>query len=240
LRSVGLPFVVKDVFGSTAGTVFLVDVTIAVLVCALVVQTGAVRMIYAMARDDRIPISKTMAKVSSRTQLPPWPAVVVGALALGVMLLNIDQTQIITDLISIALVISALAYLGVIGPLLMRRIKGWPGPDMVEGQKAFSLGRFGIMCNTLAMGFLMAVGIDLGWPRRAIYNPAPPFHWYLQWAPELYVAVIAGVGGLYYALVQRGRPQSPGESEPPVSIVVVPEGASPGSDDGRAKPGSTA
>ena len=57
----GLPYVITAVFGDTLGRVFLADVAIAVVVCTLTIQTGTVRLIYAMARDGALPASTRLA-----------------------------------------------------------------------------------------------------------------------------------------------------------------------------------
>src|SRR5260370_3609037 len=47
----GLPYLVRGVLGETLRTVFLVDVLFAISVCVLAVHTGAVRLLFASARD---------------------------------------------------------------------------------------------------------------------------------------------------------------------------------------------
>jgi urea carboxylase system permease len=54
----GLPIIVKDVLGSGLGTLLLVDVVFAVFVCALAVHAGTVRLIFAMARDNNLPLAR--------------------------------------------------------------------------------------------------------------------------------------------------------------------------------------
>jgi hypothetical protein len=65
LGSVGLPWVIKDVLGNTAGKISLADVTIAVVVCAVVTQAAAVRMIFAMRVMDGFLVVR-----DSRTSTP--------------------------------------------------------------------------------------------------------------------------------------------------------------------------
>ena len=52
----GLPYIVKQALGSTIGNVFLIDSAIAITVCCLAVHTSCIRMMFAMARDDRLPV----------------------------------------------------------------------------------------------------------------------------------------------------------------------------------------
>ena len=52
----GLPYIVKQALGSTVGNIFLIDSAIAITVCCLAVHTSCIRMMFAMARDDRLPV----------------------------------------------------------------------------------------------------------------------------------------------------------------------------------------
>ncbi|MCW2936418.1 MAG: amino acid permease-associated region, partial [Actinomycetia bacterium] len=63
LATVGLPYVVTAVFGSTAGKIMLVDVTIAICVCTLACQTSGSRMMYSMARQKALPFHRALSKV---------------------------------------------------------------------------------------------------------------------------------------------------------------------------------
>ena len=73
LGSLGLTYVVTSVLGDGFGKLLLICVAIAIFVCALANQTGAVRMIYAMSRDNALPFSRSFSKVSSRGQAPVVP-----------------------------------------------------------------------------------------------------------------------------------------------------------------------
>src|SRR3546814_17460657 len=69
----------------------------------------------------------------------------------------------------LCIILIYLAYLSVTGPMLWRRLKGWPdGTPTVdaEGKKLFSLGRFGIPINLLAVIYGLALVVNLAWPDR--------------------------------------------------------------------------
>ena len=58
----GLPYVIKQAFGNTTGNVFLADTALAIFVCCLAVQTATIRMLFSMARDNRLPFgSRSLA-----------------------------------------------------------------------------------------------------------------------------------------------------------------------------------
>ncbi|MGW0699140.1 APC family permease [Streptomyces sp. NPDC002867] len=201
LSTEGLQYVVLDVLGPTAGKAMLWCVLIAVTVCALAVHTAAVRLAFAMARDNNLPTSSRLAKVSPRFGTPVLPTVIIGVLALAILVVNIRQPQIFTVVTSIGIIMIYLAYLLVTGPMLVARLRGRWQP--AEGR--FSLGRWGLPVNILAVLWGGAMTLNLIWPRSAVYNAAAPYHWYLRWGAVLFVGAIAAGGFAYYWFVQRHR-----------------------------------
>jgi hypothetical protein len=47
--------------------------------------------------------------------------------------------------------------------------------------------------------------VNTAWPRRAVYNPTPPFHWALQWGAVLFCGIVLLAGLVYYRTVQRHK-----------------------------------
>ena len=197
----GLQFVVLATLGHTIGQIVLWCVVIAITVCELAVHAAGIRLAFAMARDNCLPFSSLVARVSPRFQTPVFPAVVIGLVAIGILVINIDQPQIFSVVTSIAIIMIYLAYLLVTGPMLVQRLRGQWQP--AKGR--FSLGRFGLPVNILAVLWGVAMSVNLAWPRRQVYNATGAHHWYLQWGAFLYIGIIAGVGFGYYWFVKRGR-----------------------------------
>ncbi|MFD7292962.1 APC family permease [Streptomyces sp. NPDC059897] len=226
LSTDGLQYVVLDVLGPTAGKAMLWCVLIAVTVCALAVHTAAIRLAFAMSRDNNLPAASLLARVSPRFKTPVAPAVIIGVLALAILLVNIRQPQIFTVVTSIGIVMIYLAYLLVTVPMLVARLRGrWQPAD--EGK--FSLGRWGLPVNIIAVLWGAAMTLNLIWPRAAVYNAAAPHHWYLRWGAVLFIGVIAGGGFAYYWFVQRHRTgvlsdhaaEQPEQSEPSATPLEV-------------------
>ena len=90
--------IVKDVLGPGLGRLFLIDVVFAVFVCALAVHAGTVRLIFAMARDNNLPMARALGHVPRRTQAPALPALLVGAVAAGLLVVNINLPHVIETL----------------------------------------------------------------------------------------------------------------------------------------------
>jgi urea carboxylase system permease len=196
----GLPYVIKQAFGNTVGNVFLADAGLAIFVCCLAVQTATIRMLFSMARDNRLPFGSQIARVSGRRKVPIVPALVTGILTLVLLAINLSNQSAFYVLTSIAIIMFYLAYLGVTVPMLIRRLRGtWPKPD--HG-KYFSLGRWGLLVNILAVAYGTLVTINIAWPRNAIYNIVGKPHWYFQWSPFLFIGAVVIIGTLYYFLVQ--------------------------------------
>src|ERR1035437_47682 len=172
----GLPYLVKATLGGTTGDVFLIDSLIAITVCALAVHTGGIRMIFTMGRDGRLPFASAVAKVHGRSKTPLVPSIVIGVLTIALLVLNVGNQRAFFVLTSVAIIMFYLAYLCVTGPLLVARLRGrWPSPD--HGPY-FSLGRWGLVVNLVAVIFQVGVMVNLAWPRVAVYGGD---HWYFQW-----------------------------------------------------------
>ena len=205
MSTIGLPFVVKDVLGDVIGTILLIGVMIAISVCLMAVMAQGTRMAFAMARDRGLPASALLARLSARSSTPIAPNVVIAVLAIALLAINIRQAQIIAIVTSLAAVMFYLGYLAVTTSVLLRRVRGaWP-PREDAPRERFSLGRWGLPINVVAVLYGAAMSINLLWPRGEIYNPVAPFHWYFKYGGVLFVALFSGLGLAYYLLVVRHR-----------------------------------
>ncbi|MET3805791.1 urea carboxylase system permease [Nakamurella sp. UYEF19] len=174
----GLAYVITSRLGDTLGRVFLADVVLAAFVCTLAIQTATTRMIFSMSRDEVLPFSKKLGKVS-KNGATAVAAVVVGVLAVALLVVNLGNTGVFTALTSVCIVLLYLAYLMVTVPMLIRRINGTWERSAAEratmdetGRPLFSLGRFGFVINLIAVLFGVAMMVNLAWPRPAVYNPS--------------------------------------------------------------------
>ena len=195
----GLQYIVEQVMWGPLGKIFLICIVVAVTVCSLAVHTAAIRLTFAMARDNALPFGEKLARVNSLTQTPIVPAVVIGVIAELILVLNIGQPKIFTVLTSIAVIMIYLAYLMVTGPLLLKRLRGqWPPADLAAGGY-FTMGRWGMPVNMLAVFWGAGMALNLAWPREVVYGTP----WYNTWGAFVYIAAILGAGLVWYAL--KGR-----------------------------------
>lgn len=226
VAALGLPYVVDKVLGADVGNVLLAGALLAVFGCALAVQAGGVRIMFGMARDNQLPFSRHVAHVSQGTKAITVPTIIVGAVAIALLVVNIKSTQIVAIVSAAAIATCAVAYLFVTIPLLAARLVGsWPPPGE-PGHTYFSLGRLGLPVNVLAVAWGIAITVNLLWPRQAVFNPTPPFHWYLDYGPLLYVGVVTLAGSAYYAFSRRSRREILPEhkaSQPGIGTSLVPD-----------------
>ena len=213
LSTSGMPYLIKSTLGEHLGDVFLVCSAIAITVCCLAVQTAAIRMIFSMARDKRLPFANALGKVSPRSKTPVLPALITGVLTILLLVINIGNQRVFFILTSVAIILFYIPYLMVTTPMLIKRLRGtWPKPD--HG-KYFSLGRWGLPVNAFAVLYGIAMTVNLAWPRASVYGSD---HWYFQWGAIVFLVIIVAVGAVLLVLRKRSRTSA--------KAVLSEEGAS--------------
>jgi urea carboxylase system permease len=210
----GLPYIIKQALGNSVGNVFLIDSAIAITVCTLAVMASCIRLLFAMARDGRLPFGTHIAHVSGTRRVPLVPTLTVGILALAILAINYGNQSAFLALTSVAIIMFYIAYLGVTAGMLVRRLRGtWPKPD--HGPY-FSLGRWGTLVNAGAVVYGTIVAINIAWPRSAVYDALAgtkdsaghviPGHWYWQYIAVLFIGIVVIVGSIYYFAVYNRKP----------------------------------
>lgn len=140
---------------------FLVVVAIGLIVATNTMFTGGVRHIYGMARDGQIPFSRTFSRTLRDGS--PWTAVLlIGVLSLVPVFVFTSKTSSIVGGATAAMYV---AYFLIMTVTLIYRLRGWP-----RVKSWFSLGRWGILVNIVAVIGTGATALDLLWPRPAT-NP---------------------------------------------------------------------
>jgi urea carboxylase system permease len=220
LSSQGIAWVVTTQLGEVTGRIVLAVVGISIFSATLAISASATRVMFSMARDGLLPFSRVLAHVSPRTHTPIVPGIVVGLLAIGVLLINLGQTSVFASVTSVSVVIVYLAYLFVTLPRLWHRLRGnrEHSPDAAY----FTLGRWGLPVNLVAVVFGLFLLIDVGWPRAEVYDPDGQ-SWLLRNSAPLSVLVAVGLGVLAYRVMRRQRDRVPdSEHNAGVSEARVP------------------
>ncbi|MBN9738498.1 MULTISPECIES: amino acid permease [unclassified Pseudonocardia] len=194
----GGQLVLLQVAGGTIGRIFLITISIAVIVCLLAVHTAAIRLMFAMARDNGLPAGSVLARIDPKHKTPVVPAIVIGAVAILILLANVGVPEVFTAVTSVAIIMIYIAYLLVTVPMLIRRLRGqWPD----EGQKGyFTLGRLGLPVNILAVCWGAAMALNLAWPREEVYGTG-----WLRFIAFIFIGVVASAGLVWFRL--KGRHQ---------------------------------
>jgi amino acid transporter len=228
--------VIESVMSTFGSTLYLLVVAAAIFVCCMSILTSTIRLAFGMARDDQLPFSKPLSKVSPRLHTPILTCAVVGLLA-AVPFIQFAGAAVIavgaTASIYLSYLLGNLAF-------MRARMKGWP-----KTSAPFKLGRWGMVVNVIAilwgvtmlLNFLTPASVNSAWDPNAaganylriISNPKPIQTDYyvegdqlvdlkidaLNKIPVIWTvfAVILIAGAIYYFAAQRKKPWTP--STPP-------------------------
>jgi amino acid transporter len=194
-----IPLTLNANLGDFGAKAFLVGAFISVSSTSIATLAAIVRTMYGMARDNQLPGSSYLTRLSARTD-EPVIAIVVAALLSMIPLLFVQQIPVIVAAISALILVP---YFLVLAALIRRRLRGWPSADA-----PFKLGSWGMPAAVVGIVWVALVGIDAAWPRAATNPNLGPFP-----IIEEFAVVIAVLGALWWFLVLRHR----------VAPVISPE-----------------
>ena len=211
--------VIEANFSTGFATLYLFVVSAAIFVCCLSILAATIRLCFGMARDNQLPGSRFLSRVSPSLHTPVWSCIAVAAIAAipfyqysGVAIIAIAATGMIY-----------LSYfLGNI--VIMRaRLRGWP-----RLTAPFKLGRWGMLVNVVALLYGGSMLVNFAWPRVAS-NPKPNQTGgllklgFLDGIPILWIVVvfIALVGAIYYLAAGRTKTFAPVTAPPEDDPVAV-------------------
>jgi urea carboxylase system permease len=204
-------------FSNAFATTYLTVVSIAIFICLLSIQANVMRLTFGMARDDQLPASQLLKRVSP-TLHTPWVACIVVAVLSAIPFVQYAGVAVLA---TGATAMIYLSYFLVGVAILQARLKGWP-----RREAPFKLGKWGKPASIVGLAYGGAMLVNFAWPRIQS-NPTPnqtgtslDFHWHwLNDRPILWTVLIAIliVGGAYYWLAQRHKP----------STFVVPDDEAP-------------
>ena len=219
--------IIEANFSTAFATVYLLVVSAAIFVCCLSIMAATIRLCFGMARDNTLPVSKPLARVSPTLHTPVWTCILIAVLA-AVPFLKYSGAGIIA--IAATGMIYLSYFLGNI-IILRARLRGWP-----KTAAPFRLGRWGLLVNVVALLYGGAMLVNFAWPRAAS-NPKPnqtggllSFGWsWLDGIPILWtvVVVIAVIGLVYYLITGRNKQFAPVIAPAADDAPLVPGTAAP-------------
>ncbi|HTS96682.1 MAG TPA: APC family permease [Streptosporangiaceae bacterium] len=197
--------VIEANFSTGFATLYLFVVSAAIFVCCLSILAATIRLAFGMARDNQLPFSKPLARVSPSLHTPIWTCIVVAVIS-AIPFLKYAGVAII------AIAATGMIYLSYfLGNLviLRARARGWP-----KTSAPFRLGRWGMLVNILGLVYGGAMLINFAWPRIAS-NPEPSQTGgllsfgldFLNKIPILWTVAIgiALIGAIYYLIAGRTK-----------------------------------
>jgi amino acid transporter len=203
-------------FPSAFATLYLFVVSAAIFVCCLSILAATIRLCFGMSRDNQLPISGVLSRVSPSLHTPVWTCVVVALLS-AVPFLKYSGAG------TIAIAATGMIYLSYfLGNIVIMaaRTRGWP-----KVSAPFRLGRWGLLVNAVALLYGGSMLVNFAWPRIAS-NPEPRQVGlsygisFLNKIPILYTVAIgiAVIGAIYYLITGRRKAFAP---------VTAPSGDDP-------------
>lgn len=156
-----IPDVLTAALGSGFAKLFFVGAMVAVFSTAVATLATIVRLIYGMARNDQLPASRFLTKLTPRTD-EPLGTIIVAAILSMLPLLFIKRIPVIVAAITALIIIP---YILVFVSLLVRRVQGWP-----RSRSQFRLGRWGLPITVVGLIWTAVILWDAAWPRAAT-NP---------------------------------------------------------------------
>jgi hypothetical protein len=186
-------------------------------------MAATIRLCFGMSRDNQLPGSRFLSRVSPTLHTPVWSCIVVMAIA-AIPFIQFSGAAIVA--IAATGMIYLSYFLGNI-VILRARARGWP-----RRPAPFKLGRWGMLVNIVALLYGGAMLVNFAWPRVAS-NPKPNqtgglLHLnFLDGIPILWIVAvfIVLIGAIYYLAVGRNKTFPP-VTTPPEDDPVEAAGGS--------------
>ena len=199
--------IIEANFSTPFATIYLLVVSAAIFVCCLSIMAATIRLCFGMARDNQLPGSSFLAKVSPSLHTPVWSCVAVACIA-AIPFWQYSGAGII------AIAATGMIYLSYfLGNIVIMRARahGWP-----KVSAPFRLGRWGLLVNIVALVYGGAMLINFAWPRAASNLKPNQTNGllklgFLDGIPILWTVVIfiVIVGAIYYLAVGRTKTFAP-------------------------------
>ncbi|KAM0723329.1 hypothetical protein Q7P37_001531 [Cladosporium fusiforme] len=201
----GEPFIqiFYDVTQSKAAATVMASIVVILLCscCFSEVATSS-RQLWSFARDRGFPASAWLSQVQEGWNIPVRAVMVSFVVVSALACINIGSTTALRSISSLGAVAILSSYLVVIGTLIWRRLYGAPLPP-----RRWSLGRFGLPVNIIAVCFIVPLWFFAFWP---IATPVTAET--MNWASVIFCGTLL-IAVVYY--IAKGRYEYDG----PVALI---------------------
>ncbi len=187
------------------------------------VQAAVSRVVFALSRDNVLPFSGPLKRLSGAEHLPINAIIVTSGISAGLLVIAV-LLKFYDTLIGLATVGFYVSFLLPLSALLVHRLKHGFEVSPDGEPVGINLGRFGTLVNALAVAWLTFEVINIAWPRDLGLT------WYVEWGCIVSMAVIAVVGAFTLAwlrsqgriaAVPGGAVDEPAPSTAPIAAEVV-------------------
>ena len=155
-----LAFILQDVLGPSIEKVFLFFICVSMFCCGLITMATNARLVWAMARDRRLPGHQLLSRIPKTTGGPSWATILAAAAAMVPLIAVRSNTDALIDMFTAGTLMPAITYTGTVllFAVVASRLRPEPG--------YFHLGRWQRLVVTgalvwLAYELIVLLGPDL-------------------------------------------------------------------------------
>jgi amino acid transporter len=184
-----IAFILEDVLGPSIEKIFLFFICVSMFCCGLITMATNARLVWAMARDRRLPGHQFLSRIPKATGGPSW-ATVLAAVAPAVPLIAVrSNTDALIDMFTAGTLMPAITYTGTVllYATVASRLRPEPG--------YFQLGRWQPLVITGALVWLAYELIILLGPD--IFRAA-----------QRYALIVVLLGGIVFGLMWLLEPRA--------------------------------
>jgi amino acid transporter len=147
-----IAFILEDVLGPSIEKIFLFFICVSMFCCGLITMATNARLVWAMARDRRLPGHQLLSRIPKATGGPSWATVLVAVAPAIPLIVVRSNTDALIDLFTAGTLMPAITYTGVVllYAAVASRLRPEPG--------YFQLGRWQPLVVT---GALVWLGYEL-------------------------------------------------------------------------------
>ncbi|KAK0249369.1 hypothetical protein LTR91_024109 [Friedmanniomyces endolithicus] len=178
---------------SNAGTTIMVVIIIVMLTSAAIGEVAtASRQLWSFARDEGLPGSTWLSKVSPGWNIPLRAVVVSFVVTSLLSLVNLGSSEALNAFTSLGGTSILFSYFLTLSCLVWRRLFGAPLPP-----RPWSMGRYGLVVNVAALVFVTPMLFFYVWP---LTTPVTPQN--MNWSSVLFFGVLL-VAAIHYLVKAR-------------------------------------